>query len=353
MLELRNVGVAFGATRAVDAVDLTVADGTVLAVLGPSGCGKSSLLRAVAGLESLDTGSVSWDGADLTGVPIHRRGFALMFQDGQLFDHLTVARNVGYAPRLRGASRVAARAEVADLLELVGLGGYADRLPRTLSGGERQRVALARSLAAKPRLLLLDEPLSALDAALRVRLAADLRRILTEAGTTALLVTHDQAEAFAVADRLAVMRAGRIVQEGPTGEVWSAPVDAETALFLGYARVLTGAAATALLALAGDPSASGAGVAVRSSAVLAGPPDGLAGHDGTGRTGVVRTVTLTPDGTRLLVDVDGIGELEAVGAPGWAPVGGSAAVVRVDRRGLAVFPVTRPRAHERPGPDAP
>mgnify|MGYP003346880235 FL=1 len=187
-LELQGVSVAFDATVAVDAVDLGVEDGHVLAVLGPSGCGKSTLLRAVAGLEPLSSGRIAWDGADLTGVPTHRRGFALMFQDGQLFDHLTVARNVGYARRLQGASRAAVRAEVDDLLELVGLGGYADRLPRTLSGGERQRVALARSLAARPRLLLLDEPLSALDAGLRGRLAADLRQILTQAGTTALQI---------------------------------------------------------------------------------------------------------------------------------------------------------------------
>ncbi|MFC7504485.1 ABC transporter ATP-binding protein, partial [Nocardioides sp. GCM10030258] len=240
MLDLKGVTVTFDGTRAVDAVDLSVADGDVLAVLGPSGCGKSTLLRAVAGLEPLAGGSIAWEGQDLADTPTHRRGFALMFQDGQLFDHLTVARNVGYAQRLRGLPRHEVRAEVDELLTLVGLEGYGDRLPRTLSGGERQRVALARSLAARPRLLLLDEPLSALDAGLRGRLATDLRRILTASGTTALMVTHDQAEAFAVADRLAVMRDGRIVQEGATTEVWGAPVDGDTALFLGYSRVLEG-----------------------------------------------------------------------------------------------------------------
>lgn len=262
MLELRDVSVAFEGTRAVDGVDLAVADGDVLAVLGPSGCGKSTLLRAVAGLEPA-TGTIAWDGADLRGTPTHRRGFALMFQDGQLFDHLTVARNVGYAQRLRGLSRAAVRAEVGDLLDLVGLSGYAERLPRTLSGGERQRVALARSLAAKPRLLLLDEPLSALDTSLRVRLAADLRRILVESGTTALLVTHDQDEAFAVADRLAVMRAGRIVQEGPTAEVWAAPVDAETRAFLGSRSSFAGDDAARILAAAGLPPEPGVSIVLR------------------------------------------------------------------------------------------
>lgn len=336
MLTLTDLTVAFDATVAVDGVDLTVADGDVLAVLGPSGCGKSTLLRAVAGLEPVAGGAIAWDGEDLAGTPTHRRGFALMFQDGQLFDHLTVARNVGYAQRLRGRGgpgRRAVRAEVDELLELVGLSGYGDRLPRTLSGGERQRVALARSLAARPRLLLLDEPLSALDAELRVRLAADLRRILSDAGTTALLVTHDQAEAFAVADRLAVMRDGRIVQEGPTAEVWSAPADASTAQFLGYSRVLRGDAAAALLALAGRPPAPDAVVAVRPSAVQA-----TGAGEGGGHPATVRSVHPTPDGAQLVLSVPGVGDLDARGAPGWLPEPGAAVVVRVDGERLALIP---------------
>ncbi|QSR24550.1 ABC transporter [Nocardioides aromaticivorans] len=273
MLELSDLTVAFDGTVAVDGVDLTVADGDVLAVLGPSGCGKSTLLRAIAGLEPA-VGRVAWDGADLAGTPTHRRGFALMFQDGQLFDHLTVARNVGYAQRLRGGDRRAVRAEVDDLLALVGLAGYGDRLPRTLSGGERQRVALARSLAARPRLILLDEPLSALDAGLRVRLGADLRRILVEAGTTALLVTHDQDEAFAVADRVALMRAGRIVQEGPVAEVWAQPVDDEARDFLGARRSFGGPDAARILAAAGLPDEDGVTIVVR--------PSGSGSDSGTG-----------------------------------------------------------------------
>jgi len=325
-LELSGVTVAFDGSVAVDGVDLAVEDGEVVAVLGPSGCGKSTLLRAVAGLEPLRAGRIAWDGADLAGTPTHRRGFALMFQDGQLFDHLTVARNVGYARRLQGLSRAAVRAEVGDLLDLVGLGGYAERLPRTLSGGERQRVALARSLAARPRLLLLDEPLSALDAGLRGRLAGDLRRILTEAGTTALLVTHDHDEAYAVADRLAVMRAGRLIQDGPTGEVWARPADAETALFLGYTRVLD---ATAAAALVGRDTGR---VAVRASAVRAEPgPSG-------GMPAVVRSVRPGPDAARLVVHVDGVGELDALGAPGWLPRPGQPVVVRVEEHGIAVLP---------------
>ena len=233
MLSISHVSVRFGATRAVDDVSLEVPSGTVMAILGPSGCGKSSLLRAVAGLEPLASGSVSFDGADLAGVPTHRRGFAMMFQDGQLFGHLDVAGNVGYALARKGIRGSQARTEVDRLLELVGLAGYAARRPATLSGGEGQRVALARALAARPRLLLLDEPLSALDRSLRERLATDLRHVLTETRTTAMMVTHDHGDAFTVADRTAIMRAGRLVQEGPTAEVWAHPIDADTAHFLG------------------------------------------------------------------------------------------------------------------------
>jgi len=335
VLTVEGLTVAFGPQVAVDGVDLELDDGHVLAVLGPSGSGKSSLLRAIAGLEPLRAGSVRWDGDDLAGVPTHRRGFALMFQDGQLFDHLTVARNVGYALRLRGVSRSAARGQVDDLLALVGLGGYGARLPRTLSGGERQRVALARSLAAEPRLLLLDEPLSSLDAELRVRLAADLRSILREAGTTALLVTHDQEEAFAVADRLAVMRDGAVVQQGTTEAVWARPIDAPTALFLGYARVLRDGAARTVLEAAGLPPADA--IAVRRSALAARRADPAS--DDAGRlTATVLAVRATPDEVRLVVDAERIGEVDAVGAPGWLPAPGDRVVLRVDPARLAVLP---------------
>lgn len=284
MLTVSNASVSYDGTPAVRGASLEVPDGQLLAVLGPSGCGKSTLLRAVAGLESLVGGSVAWDGQDLARVPTHKRGFALMFQDGQLFGHLTVARNVGYALRLRRAPDTAQRVE--ELLALVGLEGYAERLPATLSGGERQRVALARCLAVRPRLLLLDEPLSALDTGLRQRLAADLRRILTQEGLTALMVTHDHEEAFTVADRLAVMRAGEIVQQGAIDEVWRAPVDPETAVFLGYAQVLEG------------------GLAVRRSAFRLDPHGDHAGTVVEART--------TPEQVRLVVDVDGLGRVDAV-----------------------------------------
>ncbi len=329
MLELCDVSVRYGHTLAVDDVTLDLPAGQVLAVLGPSGCGKSTLLRAVAGLEPLSDGTIRAGGQDLAGVPTHKRGFALMFQDGQLFAHLTVARNVAYALKLRRtpSSRTAAR--VGELLELVGLSGYDDRLPATLSGGERQRVALARALAVEPRLLLLDEPLSALDATLRERLAGELREILTLAGTTALLVTHDHEEAFALADRLAVMRKGRVVQSGVIEEVWREPVDEETALFLGYARVLRDDAADRVLASAGLPGAHA--VAVRRSALVVDPAGRLSAR--------VESARVTPDQVRLVVAIDGIGQLDAVAPLGSRVAPGDPVRLRVDVTRLAGLPI--------------
>jgi thiamine transport system ATP-binding protein len=323
VLSLRDVTVTFDGRPAVDDVSLELPDGDVLAVLGPSGCGKSTLLRAIAGLELLHAGAISWDGEDVSRVATHRRGFALMFQDGQLFDHLTVARNVGYALRLRRVPDPDRR--VSELLDLVGLPEYGDRLPGTLSGGERQRIALARSLAVEPRLLLLDEPLSALDAGLRERLAGDLRAILETAGTTALLVTHDHEEAFAVADRLAVMRSGRIVQQGPIAEVWRRPADADTAIFLGYAAVLEGDAAARLLRSAGAPDAPA--VALRRSALTV-------ATDGPLR-GTVVSSRLTPEQVRLRLDVPGLGELDAVAGLDTHAGPGDDVAVRVDGSRLA------------------
>lgn len=329
MLQLEDVTVRYGDTVAVDDVSLELASGQVLAVLGPSGCGKSTLLRAVAGLEPLSGGAISWDGAGLDGVPTHKRGFALMFQDGQLFAHLTVARNVAYALRLRRTPSAQVASRVRELLSLVGLEGYDDRLPGTLSGGERQRVALARALAVQPRLILLDEPLSALDATLRERLAADLRSILHAAGTTALLVTHDHEEAFALADRLAVMRHGRVVQHGAIDEVWREPVDEETALFLGYARVVRDEAAARVLGAAGLPPAYA--VALRRSALVADP-------DGT-VTGRVESSRVTPEQVRLVVDAEAIGTLDAVAPLGSRVAPGDEVTLRVDVTRLAVLPI--------------
>ncbi len=229
-----DVTVRFGATTAVDRVSLQVAPGEVLALLGPSGCGKSTLLRVVAGLQRVDAGRVLWGGADLGPVPVHRRGFGLMFQDGQLFAHRDVAGNVAFGLQMARVPAEQRRARISALLELVGLTGYERRSVTTLSGGEQQRVALARALAPRPRLLLLDEPLTGLDRLLRERLAGELAAILRHEGAAAIHVTHDQDEAFAVADRVAVMAAGRLLQVDTPRRLWAHPSGRAVAEFLGY-----------------------------------------------------------------------------------------------------------------------
>ena len=236
-LEVADLSVVYPAGRAgapvtaVDGVSLSVSDGEVLALLGPSGCGKSSLLRAVAGLEPVAGGTVRWEGQDVVSVPVHRRGFGMVFQDGQLFPFRDVAGNVAYG--LAGLPRAERQARVAEVLELVGLPGYGPRAVTTLSGGQAQRVALARSLAPRPRLLLLDEPLSALDRALRESLSQDLARILRAQGMSALYVTHDHAEAETVADRVGVMVAGQLLAVGTMEELRQSPGSEDVARFLG------------------------------------------------------------------------------------------------------------------------
>jgi thiamine transport system ATP-binding protein len=306
-LSVHGLTVRYGSLAAVSDVDLSVPDGSVLALLGPSGCGKSTLLRAVAGLEQPAAGRVCWDGTDLAGVPVHRREFGLVFQDGQLFPHRDVAGNVAFGLRMRRVPGAARRSRVAELLDLVGLSGYESRRSTELSGGEQQRVALARALAPRPRLLLLDEPLSALDRALREQLAVDLARVL--AGTTALVVTHDHDEAFTLADHVAVMRAGRIVQTGPPSRVWRRPVDEETARFLGCgtfvpATVHSGVASCELGSVSLPWAPAG-------DAVLGLRPSALRPSD-TGIRGEVLARVHRRDHVRLRVRLDSGHEVDAM-----------------------------------------
>ncbi|MEV4435126.1 ABC transporter ATP-binding protein [Streptomyces sp. NPDC049555] len=239
MLRLEDVTVRFGARTALDAVDLTVAAHETVCVLGPSGSGKSTLLRVVAGLQPADEGRVHLDGRDQSGVPVHRRGVGLMFQDHQLFPQRDVAGNVAFGLRMRGTGRAETERRVAELLELVGLPGAQRRAVGALSGGEQQRVALARALAPRPRLLMLDEPLGQLDRGLRERLVVELRELFGRLGTTVLAVTHDQGEAFALADRVVVMQeGGRVAQTGTPLEVWQRPASEFVARFLGFRNVV-------------------------------------------------------------------------------------------------------------------
>ena len=240
MLKIEDVMVEFDGKIALDGVTLDVVDGEVVTVLGPSGSGKSTLLRVVAGLQRPGRGRVLLDGEDLTSVPPHRRGIGLVFQDHALFDHRDVQGNIAFGLRMRGDSRSQIEQRVSELLGVVGLTGYERRSVATLSGGEQQRVALARALAPAPRVLLLDEPLGSLDRRLRDRLLEDLEELFERIAVTALYVTHDQAEAFALGDRVAIMRAGRIVQVGTPDDLWARPADEDTARFLGLGNVRDG-----------------------------------------------------------------------------------------------------------------
>ena len=237
-LSVDGLTVNYGRFTAVSGAHLEIADGEVLALLGPSGSGKSTLLRAITGLEPLAAGAVRWDGTDLARVPVHQRGFGLVFQDGQLFPHRDVAGNVAFGPRMHGVAARRREKRVAELLALVGLRGYEQRRVTQLSGGEAQRVALARALAPEPRLLLLDEPLSGLDASLREQLAFDLTDLLRRTKITTLLVTHDQEEAFTLADRVAIIDEGRIRQTGDVDDVWRGPAGERIATFLGVTTLL-------------------------------------------------------------------------------------------------------------------
>jgi iron(III) transport system ATP-binding protein len=314
-LQLRGVSKRFGAFVALEGIDLEVARGQLVCLLGPSGCGKTTLLRIIAGLEWQDAGELWQDGRDISRLPPARRDFGIVFQSYALFPNLTAAENVAYGLESRGRRRAEARARVAELLELVGLSEIGHRYPAQLSGGQQQRVALARALALSPGLLLLDEPLAALDARVRAGLREELRMLQRRLGVTMILVTHDQEEALALADRLVVLEHGRIVQSGTPLEVYRAPVTRFVADFVGLMNFI--------------PSPEGGALGIRPEDVELwnmdpGEGDALRGRiESVTFLGSFWRVRLRPDGGQpaLLADVPAAAARSLAlrpGEPAWA-----------------------------------
>ncbi|MEU5692746.1 ABC transporter ATP-binding protein [Actinosynnema sp. NPDC020468] len=292
-VEWRDVSVHFGRTVALRGLTLSVAAGETLALLGPSGSGKSTALKAVAGFVRPASGRVLLGGRDVTDLPPNRRGLGVVVQSYALFPHMKVSDNVAFGLRARRVPRREVAARVADVLEMVGMAAYAGRLPRELSGGQQQRVAIARALAIRPPVLLLDEPLSALDAALREEMVAELLRLRAELPDTAIVyVTHDQGEALALADRIAVMRDAGLVEVGPAAQLYDRPGEGFTASFLGASNLIPPAVL--------DPAATAVGVAhsVRPHRV------GVAPFDGTGLPGRLLAVQWRGTGFRLDLELD-------------------------------------------------
>jgi thiamine transport system ATP-binding protein len=313
VLAVEQLALAYGSTVALAGVDLAVGEGERLAVLGPSGSGKSTLLRAVAGLERPSAGRVLVAGRDVTRTPPHRRGVGLMFQEGALFPHRDVAGNVAFGLRMASVPRAERGRRVADALALVRLTGFERRQVATLSGGEAQRVALARALAPQPRVLLLDEPLGSLDGPLRERLLGDLEELFERLHLTVVHVTHDVGEAFAIGDRVAVLRDGRLVQCAAPDDLWAAPADAWTARFLGIPNVRR---------------QGGRAVVVRPEAVLLEPGDGATILAAERRGPVVRIRVRLDDGEELEAATTALDHLRP----------GERVAVRIDASGVAEVP---------------
>lgn len=280
LLEIKVVEKCYNGAPTLKKVSVSVGRGEILCFLGPSGCGKTTLLRIIAGLENADAGQVIFEGVDLAGIPPHKRHFSMMFQEFALFPHKNLFENVAFGLRMQKLKESEVRRRALEMIHLVGLKGKEERDVAELSGGERQRVALARSLAPNPKLLMLDEPMGSLDRALRERLVNDLRRILKEVDTTALFVTHDQAEAFVLADRIAVFNTGYIEQIGTPEALYQKPVNGFVARFLGFQNLISSQEMTELL-----PNSS----------------LGIKGFDGAeSKTGQTQELLIRPEAARIV-----------------------------------------------------
>jgi thiamine transport system ATP-binding protein len=337
MLSLDGVSVRYGDVLALDDLRLSVADGEHLAVLGPSGSGKSTLLRVIAGLEQPSAGTIRWDGRDLADVSVSARHFGLMFQDYVLFPQRDVAGNVAFGLEMGGESRAAITQRVAEVLQLVGLAGFGRRAITELSGGEQQRVALARALAPRPRLLMLDEPLGALDRGLRERLLGDLAALFRSLNLTTIYVTHDQEEALAVGDRVAVLNAGRLQAIDSPRNLWLKPPSEFVARFMGLNNIsdatIAGGQATTDWGVMAVPSETPDGhvrLLIR--------PDGLTFDDRGPLKGKLRAATFRGSRTVCIVEI-GAAELEVHVPPAAAvPSVGQAVGITVHPGAVLLLP---------------
>ena len=318
-VSLRNLTRAFGATKALDGMSLDIAPGELVALLGPSGCGKTTALRIVAGFEFADSGEVLVNGKDVSGVPAARRDMGMVFQSYSLFPNMSALDNVGFGLRMRKTAAAQRRTKAAELLNMVGLSAQAAQYPHQLSGGQQQRVALARALAIEPHVLLLDEPLSALDAKVRLQLREQIRTLQQRLGTTTIFVTHDQEEALSMANRVGVMRDGRLEQVADPSELYSRPATAFVAEFVGTMNRLPGELAgpgtvTVLgvsCAVIGHGGSGGAGSPAIEDDLTSGPvdvlvrPEGLTVAAAEGGNGIVSGRTFLGAITRVAVLLSG------------------------------------------------
>ena len=343
-VRFESVRKQFGSFTAIPDLTLDIAPGELVTLLGPSGCGKTTTLRMLAGLESPTAGRILIGGGDVTRLPANRRDVSMVFQSYALFPHMSVADNVAYGLESGGMKPAAAREAAAAGLDLVGLAGLGKRLPSELSGGQQQRVAVARALVLEPQVLLLDEPLSNLDARLRRRVRTEIRELQQRLGFTAVYVTHDQEEALAVSDRIVVMKEGRIEQVGPPRELYEAPVSEFIADFIGEANVLPAEvlavdAAGARVSIHGvevtlpsrDARAGPAKVAARANAITVSPGGGSA------FTGAIASSAYLGDHIEYEIDTDA-GRLFAIDAEGQAPLkAGARVAIGFRPRGLALI----------------